>query len=148
MVPDHIVQLETFPLTRNGKADKKKLPDPEALGLAIANDFTPPSSPLEKQLADIWQEVLNKQQIGVKDNFFDLGGNSIRLIRMVMTVNKQLPEKITIVTAFKFPTIQQLAANILSAGTSTNAESEEELTSSVSTMKETFNVLNLIKDEQ
>jgi amino acid adenylation domain-containing protein len=148
MVPDHIVQLEAFPLTLNGKADKKKLPDREGLGLAIANDFTPPSSPLEKQLVDIWQEVLNKQQIGVKDNFFDLGGNSIRLIRMVMTVNKQLPEKITIVTAFKFPTIQQLAADILFAGTSTNAESEEELTSSVSIMKETFNVLNLIKDEQ
>jgi acyl carrier protein len=148
MVPDHIVQLDAMPLTRNGKADRKNLPAPETLGISASIEYMPPSSPLEKQLVAIWQEVLNKQEIGIKDNFFDLGGNSIRLIRMVMMVNKLLAEKISTVTAFRFPTVQQLAANIQSAGTATNAASEEELTASVSIMEETFNVLNLVRDEQ
>nr|WP_295875043.1 non-ribosomal peptide synthetase [uncultured Chitinophaga sp.] len=148
MIPDHIVQLDTMPLTSNGKVDRKRLPDPETLGIAASMEYVPPSSPLEKQLVAIWQEVLNKQEVGIKDNFFDLGGNSIRLIRMVMMINKLLPEKITTVAAFRFPTVQQLAAHIRSAGTVTNAAPEEELTASVSIMEETFNVLNLVRDEQ
>ncbi|OPA84560.1 hypothetical protein BFW87_29090 [Pseudomonas fluorescens] len=81
MVPAHLVLLSTFPLTPNGKLDRKALPKPAA-GAAQA-DYQAPQSALEQRIAAIWQEVLRLDQVGLNDNFFELGGDSIISIQVV-----------------------------------------------------------------
>ncbi|WP_086783175.1 non-ribosomal peptide synthetase, partial [Crossiella equi] len=82
MVPALFVPLETFPLTVNGKVDKKALPDPDG-HLDLATERTAPRNPVEQIIAETWAEVLGAPEVGVHDNFFALGGDSIRAIRVV-----------------------------------------------------------------
>ncbi len=81
MVPTQIVLLEAFPLTPNGKIDRAKLPDPEQAQAKVA--YAAPDAPLEQILAEIWSEVLKKSPIGVHDNFFQLGGDSILGLQII-----------------------------------------------------------------
>jgi acyl-coenzyme A synthetase/AMP-(fatty) acid ligase/aryl carrier-like protein len=82
MIPSIWVELESLPLTSNGKIDKKKLPDPDADEL-LTNEFTAPESNIEKDLAMIWKELLHVERVGIHDNFFELGGDSIITIQLV-----------------------------------------------------------------
>lgn len=77
MVPSYLMQLEQMPLTSNGKVNRSALPLPEA-GLQTGIDYVAPRTRPEEQLVHIWKEVLKVEQVGVKDNFFDLGGHSLR----------------------------------------------------------------------
>lgn len=77
MVPSYLMQLEQMPLTSNGKVNRSALPLPEA-GLQTGIDYVAPRTKPEEQLVHIWKEVLKVEQVGVKDNFFDLGGHSLR----------------------------------------------------------------------
>ena len=81
MVPAYLVFLEQLPLTPNGKLDRKALPVID--GSEQQREFVAPSSPLEKALAAIWQDVLNLDSIGLEDNFFELGGDSIVSMQVV-----------------------------------------------------------------
>src|SRR5690606_15806658 len=74
MVPDQIILLERFPLTPNGKVDRKALPKPQ---LDNQQDYVAPRTELEEKLAQLWSSVLNIPQVGVRDNFFQLGGQSL-----------------------------------------------------------------------
>lgn len=108
MVPAYLVQLDRFPLTSNGKVDRKKLPEPtENL---TEKRHLPPRSDLEKRLVDIWAEVLgiDKDNIGIDVNFFELGGDSINAIQISARLQKyQL--NLDIKDIFLNPTIEQLA---------------------------------------
>lgn len=105
MVPKTFIQLDAFPLTINGKIDVKKLPDPI---LTSEHTYEPPSSPLEKKLCEIWENLFGIEKIGVNDNFFELGGDSLSAIRMqVETLNKNL--NIAYSDIFSYPTIKLLA---------------------------------------
>ncbi|WP_425549134.1 AMP-binding enzyme, partial [Aquimarina addita] len=73
MVPGIWVELEALPLTSNGKIDKKALPDPDMSEAATAS-YVAPRNDIEKQLAEIWQELLGVEKVGIHDNFFELGG--------------------------------------------------------------------------
>ena len=75
MVPAVFVQLESLPLTANGKVDRRSLPLPEAAEKMTATEFVAPQTELEQTMAGIWQEVLQVEKVGIHDNFFDLGGN-------------------------------------------------------------------------
>ncbi|MDE1165525.1 MAG: non-ribosomal peptide synthase/polyketide synthase [Pseudomonas sp.] len=81
MVPAHLVVLEQFPLTANGKLDRRALPAPEPGALQEA--YQAPTNPIEQGLADVWQGVLGVAQVGIDDNFFALGGDSILSIQVV-----------------------------------------------------------------
>ncbi|MBD0844768.1 non-ribosomal peptide synthetase, partial [Streptomyces sp. TRM68416] len=83
MIPAAFVELETIPLTTNGKLDKKNLPAPEAGQLRSAGEFTAPRTPLEAHVAEIWQQVLGVDKVGVHDSFFELGGDSMRAVALV-----------------------------------------------------------------
>ena len=74
MLPSAFAFIDTFPLTPNGKLDRKALPPPEARSLQLNDSYVPPRTPTEKALASIWCDVLNLKQVGVYDNFFELGG--------------------------------------------------------------------------
>ncbi|UUZ97669.1 phosphopantetheine-binding protein [Paenibacillus sp. P25] len=88
MIPSHFMQLERLPLTANGKVDRKAPPAPEGSDTGV--EHIAPRTALEAKLARIWQEVLGQTKIGVKDNFFDLGGHSLRATTLVGKVHKEL----------------------------------------------------------
>ncbi|MEV0981876.1 amino acid adenylation domain-containing protein [Streptomyces sp. NPDC049915] len=79
MVPTWFVTLESVPLTPNGKVDRRRLPPPEA---AEADDYTPPRDDVERVMADVWCQVLGVERVGIHDNFFDLGGHSLQVVRI------------------------------------------------------------------
>ncbi|OWV38290.1 non-ribosomal peptide synthetase [Bacillus spizizenii] len=108
MIPSHYVQLEQLPLTSNGKINRKALPAPEVSLEQIA-EYVPPGIEVESKLAALWQEVLGIHRVGIKHNFFDLGGNSIRATALAARIHKELDVNLSVKDIFKFPTIEQLA---------------------------------------
>ncbi len=110
MVPATFVVLEEFPLTANGKVDRKALPAPELDRSQSGESYRPPGSELEKTIVEIWQSVLKMDEVGTRDNFFDLGGHSLSLIRVHGAIQKHLGSKIPMVEMFRFPTVEALAA--------------------------------------
>ncbi len=88
MVPAHLVFVPQMPLTPNGKLDRKALPAPDVSQMQQA--YVAPVSPLELQLAGIWQDVLKVERVGLEDNFFDLGGHSLQVVVMLSRVRAVL----------------------------------------------------------
>ncbi len=111
MVPSYFIELDQIPLTPNGKIDKQLLPQPDAVGNNLEEEYVAPSSIIEIQLVQIWEQVLEKEQVGVTDNFFRLGGHSLKVIELLGEVSKQLGVEIAYSKLFEFPTVQKLAEN-------------------------------------
>jgi amino acid adenylation domain-containing protein len=106
MIPAAFVQLDSLPLTANGKVDRKALPAPE---LSLNADFVAPSTPTQMAIAQVWTEVLNVESVGLHDNFFDLGGHSLLatlvLSRLRLLMGLDLPLR----CCFEYPTLAALA---------------------------------------
>ena len=113
MVPDAFVFLETFPLTTSGKVDRKALPRPRMNDVAPKQRYIPPSNPLEEYLANLWKEVLSVERVGIRDNFFDLGGNSLKAAVFINRLQQEFHHEVPVTAVFKAPTIKQLSAYIL-----------------------------------
>ena len=111
MVPKLYVSLPEFPLTSNGKIDKKNLPSPASDDYKTAN-YVAPRTEIEKQLAEIWEEQLELPQVGIYDDFFELGGDSIKIIRLISVLNKQYETKIGLAKFYQNPTITNLVTLI------------------------------------
>ena len=141
MVPTHYVLLEQFPLTANGKIDKRNLPDPEGVSLPTGEKYEAPGNGTEEKLVLIWQEVLGKNRIGINDNFFDAGGNSIKLIRMVGMVNKAFDVNFSVVSAFRLSSIRQLAEYLQASSVNREEASKEDIKRSADIMQGTLNLL-------
>ncbi|CAM2064438.1 Amino acid adenylation domain-containing protein [Sulfidibacter corallicola] len=108
MVPAVFIPMNRFPLTVNGKIDVDALPDPSEHRPDLANDFVAPRNELETELAEVWQTVLGLERIGIHDNFFALGGDSIRSVRIAAEA-KTRGLSITVQMLFAAPTIAELA---------------------------------------
>lgn len=106
MVPNTIVVVDDFKYTPSGKLDRKSFEPPSTERPEIATDYVAPKSRAEKQLAEIWQDILQIDTIGIHDNFFELGGNSIRAVRVVAAVNQQMSLDVTGAEFFDNPTIE------------------------------------------
>ena len=109
MIPSAFVILDTWPLTPNGKVDRRALPAPDQVRQEPEETFAAPQDDLEHQLTKIWEEVLGIQPIGIQNNFFDLGGHSLLAIRLCNEIEKKLGKTLSVATLFQAPTIQQLA---------------------------------------
>ncbi|MCP4153443.1 MAG: AMP-binding protein, partial [bacterium] len=111
MIPSYFVQLEQIPLTTNGKIDRKALPDPQ---ITSTEQYVPPGNETEKRLVEIWSEELGieKDVIGIDDNFFQLGGHSLKATVIVTRIHKKLNFKLPLAALFRSPTIRGLAAII------------------------------------
>jgi amino acid adenylation domain-containing protein len=107
MVPALWVELEKLPLTPNGKIDKKALPDPELTDRAA--EYIAPRNETEEKLAEIWQELLGLERIGINDNFFELGGHSLLAMRAVSLIRRDLLVSIPIHMLFRFTSISDLS---------------------------------------
>ncbi|HLF26570.1 MAG TPA: condensation domain-containing protein, partial [Anaerolineae bacterium] len=108
MLPSAFVTLEAFPLTPSGKVDRKALPAPEGIRPPRADAFTPPSTELEEKLVAIWREVLGLERVGVHDNFFESGGDSLRVIQVIDRANR-VGLRLTPRQFFQNPTVAELA---------------------------------------
>ncbi|MBD0255166.1 MAG: amino acid adenylation domain-containing protein [Cytophagales bacterium] len=115
-IPGQIVRLDEIPLTANGKINRKALPEPDAAGTAGGDDYLAPRTETEKKLAVIWEKVLGKKDIGVRDNFFQLGGHSLKAIQLKSRIHEELAVNLNFRSIFKCPTIEKLAALILTTG--------------------------------
>ena len=118
MVPAYYVQLDSIPLTSNGKVDKKALADVEGKDL-IKTEYIAPRSKEEELLAEVWSEVLKHDQIGIKDNFFNLGGDSIKSIQVVSRL-KQRGYALKVEQILRNPVIENLAGFLISGTTVTD----------------------------
>ena len=107
MIPAAFVSLSSFPLTPSGKLDRKALPSPDVS--TQESDVAPlaPRTPTEETLARIWREMLKLKQVGLRDNFFEVGGYSLLATRVVGEINKTLKVHLNIPTFFRNPTIEQ-----------------------------------------
>jgi amino acid adenylation domain-containing protein len=107
-IPSAYVGLDTFPLTPNGKIDRKALPIPE-YKLLTDDNFVAPVTPIETVLANIWSQVLGLERVSVNDNFFDLGGHSLLMSQVINKVSKLLQQQLSILELFQYPTIFTLS---------------------------------------
>jgi len=110
MVPSAWVTLEALPLTRNGKVDRRALPAPDAASaMERGSAGAVPQSAAERVIAEVWQEVLQMEEVGLDDNFFDVGGHSLLLARVRSRLQGRFAREVSVVVLFRYPTVRSLA---------------------------------------
>ena len=124
MIPTAFVSLEALPQTPNGKTDRLRLPAPSNQRPKLDVPYTPPRTDTEKALSRIWSEVLAIDSVGVHDNFFDLGGDSLLATKMTVRMLKELKIEIALKMLFESPTIAQLAGEINENSAAKSADGE------------------------
>jgi tyrocidine synthetase-3 len=112
MLPTNFTALENIPLTPNGKVDKKNLPEPQSLQSRLNDTYTAPNTLIEKKISNTWKEILNLKKLGIHNNFFELGGDSLKAMTCVGKIHKEFNTEITILEIFNHPTIKELAQYI------------------------------------
>ncbi|HET7460299.1 MAG TPA: amino acid adenylation domain-containing protein, partial [Longimicrobium sp.] len=117
MVPAAYVRLEEWPLTPNGKVDRRALPAPEGDAYA-ARAYEPPASETEQALAEIWAEVLGVERVGRHDHFFDLGGHSLLVVRVISRVRQVLEVEVAMGDLFTRPVLHEFARGLETAARS------------------------------
>ncbi|HST60051.1 MAG TPA: non-ribosomal peptide synthetase, partial [Longimicrobium sp.] len=147
MVPAAFVVLDALPLTPNGKLDRKALPAAE--WEPAADTYVAPRNPTEEVLAGIWTEVLGREQVGVKDNFFEIGGQSLLAARVVSRIQDALDVEIGVVSMFEHATIDEFA-RLLSASPASSVESwnAAPVPGSASSPQHLLSVMDELSDEE
>ena len=110
MTPAIFISLPELPLTPNGKVDRKRLPPPEEIVRERSTTAVGPRNRMERLIAEIWSEVLRVDQVGIHDNFFDLGGHSLLLIKIHARLRREVDSDLAVVDLFRYPTIEALTA--------------------------------------
>jgi acyl-coenzyme A synthetase/AMP-(fatty) acid ligase len=117
MVPASLIVLDELPLTVNGKLDQARLPEQAERRAS----FVPPSTEIERQLAEIWSELLGVERVGGADDFFELGGHSLLITQVLSRVQRQFAVTLQLRALFEASTLQALAARIADAGATTQS---------------------------
>lgn len=115
MLPVSYVHMTALPLTSSGKIDRKVLAASGSQQIKITHVYEAPVGDIQKKLVAIWQEILGLERVGVSDNFFEIGGNSIKLIQVLNRIRKELDIDLPLATAFKFATVRDLAEHMRNA---------------------------------
>jgi len=126
MVPNAFVVLEQFPLTANGKVDHQVLPAPDGSNRTQGMTYVAPRTVLEKFLAEVWQEVLKVERIGIQDNFFQRGGHSLLATQVMARLRNALELDIPLRIIFEKPTVEELAQCLETLLTTTFADRDQE----------------------
>ncbi|MCY7965460.1 non-ribosomal peptide synthetase [Bacillus inaquosorum] len=111
MIPASMINISRMPLTSSGKLDRSAFPEPEN---NASLTYMPPRTLIEADLAHIWEDVLNKQQIGIRDDFFQLGGQSLKAALLVSRIHKKLNIELPISEVFSNPTVESMAVKLMS----------------------------------
>jgi amino acid adenylation domain-containing protein len=112
MVPSRFIYLEEMPLLPNGKVNRKALPQDLQERPELAEMYVTAKTAAEKALVRIWSSLLKIKDVGIRDNFFDLGGNSLMAIRLAAELRKEFQREIPVVKVFQYPTIEKLAIGL------------------------------------
>ena len=112
MRPQLFVLLDELPKTRNGKIDRRSLPDPNLQDENLSTSFKAPRTPTEAKLAAIWTSVLKRESIGVNHNFFELGGHSLLATQVISRINSAFELNLSVINLFASPTIAEIATYI------------------------------------
>ncbi|WP_413173260.1 non-ribosomal peptide synthetase [Anabaena azotica] len=115
MLPSAFGILKKLPLTPNGKIDRQALPDIESLSSELAEKYEPPKTEIEQAIAQLWQQLLQIEKVGINDNFFDIGGHSLLLVQVHAKLQDMFTVDIAITTLFEHPTINSLAQYLTKA---------------------------------
>lgn len=108
MIPSYFVRLESFPHTPNGKVDSKKLPDLSQVEI-MREEFVEPSTDIQKELAEIWSSLLNIQKVSIKDDFFDIGGDSLGAINLANEISEKYNITMAVKEIYDNNTIEKMA---------------------------------------
>lgn len=112
MIPEQFVYLKELPLTSNGKVDKKRLPEPEKFRTESKAGYIEPRNETEEKLAAICREILGLDRVGVKDNFFEMGGHSLKVMRFITQIRKDFQVNLNMEEIFENATIEFVAEEI------------------------------------
>ncbi len=124
MIPSYFIQLNEFPLTSNGKVDRKALPEPEG-EIATGRVYLPPTNDIEEKLVTIWSEILGIGKIGICDDFLEIGGHSLNAMHLASRISKEYNVELSIGDIFKLPTIKEFAEYIFKADKKNNYKIEQ-----------------------
>ena len=141
MIPSYFVQLEDMPLTPSGKVDRKALDRYEA---TMTQEYVAPTSETERKLATLWAQVLEVANIGIHDNFFDLGGNSLLSVKLGMKIRETFGDHIPIVSIFRYLTISSFAQYLNQLDDTQalrNIDRTQEIDQGKNRMKKTMNLM-------
>lgn len=109
MIPSHYITLKAFPLTPNGKINRRAFPVPSDQDLQVnAKDLILPKEELEIKIAEMWSELLNVKTVGIEDNFFDIGGHSLLAVKLHVRLKQTIDEELTLIDIFRFSTIKSI----------------------------------------
>jgi acyl carrier protein len=111
LVPSLFVPLAALPLTPGGKLDRRALPEPAAVRPELPG-YAEPSTALERTIANLFRDLLRVDRVGLHDNFFDLGGHSLLIVRAHQKLGEELQRDIPVVDLFRFPTVALLARHL------------------------------------
>ncbi|MCP4148255.1 MAG: hypothetical protein GY757_10945, partial [bacterium] len=140
MNPALFVVLEKLPLTPNGKIDKKALSKHE-IKREPTEDYVAPQTEMEETIAAIWREVLKIDTVGVKDNYFEIGGHSLNIIQLNTKLKNKLQKDISIAAMFRYPTISAQVEYFCGETGKLSEDAEERIADSVDMMDEATDVL-------
>lgn len=144
MIPAHFIKIEALPLTPNGKIDEKTLKN-MPIDISVSTEkYMPPTNELESELVEIWSEIFHVENIGIDTNFFDMGGNSINVVKMHNEIMKRHDIDLSITIMYKCPTIRMLAEyikEVFEDNVNHVSEQEEaELNESIETFEEAMSL--------
>jgi len=123
MVPAVFTVVDALPMNPSGKVDRRALAT-RPIERQTAATYRPPADEMEALIAELWQEVLGLEQVGVDDNFFDLGGHSLALVQLQKKLRERLSREISIVELFRAPTVSSLARSLAEAPADSDADTE------------------------
>jgi amino acid adenylation domain-containing protein len=137
MWPSQYILLSRLPQTPSGKLDRRALPEPSTKRPILENEFVAACGDLETKLAIIWAKLLELDDVGVNDNFFDLGGNSILSLKLGLLIRRELDVEVTVVALFQYPTVRTMA-NYLSPSDRNKDEQKERALQRAKNAKKAF----------
>ena len=109
MIPSNFIMLDSMPLTPNEKIDRKALPKPDNIRPQLETNYVIPETEIEKDIAKVWRKVLKIDKIGINDNFFDLGGNSLLAVQLITKLNANFQINLAVHSLLNAPNIASLA---------------------------------------
>jgi acyl carrier protein len=142
MIPNMFEWVETIPLNSNGKVDIDSLPISQRIRPELKVDFKAPQTKIEREIAAVWQEFLPVSKVGIEDNFFDLGGQSLLLTQVQSRLNKMYRKELTIIDLFRYPTIHSLVL-FINEGETHDPDSHNKIKERAVKQREMFRSLHL-----
>ncbi|HEX7736899.1 MAG TPA: amino acid adenylation domain-containing protein, partial [Ktedonobacteraceae bacterium] len=113
MQPSALLLVESWPLTPNGKLDRRALPAPESVARPLEEAFVPPATDAEEVLSGIWEDLLNVQRVGMRDDFFELGGHSLLATQLIARLRDTFQVELPVRVLFEWPTVDELLSQIV-----------------------------------